>query len=62
MKEQKFDILKKDEELEIFKKNIKSTKMAEVDAELKQYKDEGVRLRTILEELMKEGPNHPIYV
>lgn len=36
--------------------------MAEVDVELKQYKDEGVRLRTILEELMKEGPNHPIYV
>jgi hypothetical protein len=45
VKEQRFDIQRKDEELELFKKNIKATKLIEVDTEMKQYKDECVRMR-----------------
>lgn len=45
VKEQKFEIFKKDEELEMFKKNIKGTKIAEIEIEIKTYKDECQRLR-----------------
>jgi hypothetical protein len=43
------------------KKNIKSTTKAEMDIELKTYKDELLRMRSLMEDLMKEGPKHPIY-
>lgn len=53
--------MKKDDELEQIKKNIKSTKWIEFETEVNQYRDESLRLRKLIEDLMKEGPNHPIY-
>lgn len=61
LRDQKAELMRRDEELEAAKKNVKHTQKAEMDAELKTYKDELVRLRALLEELMKEGPQHPFY-
>jgi hypothetical protein len=47
--------------LEIVRKNIKNTKMAEIEVEIKSYKDECTRLRHKLEELMQSGPEHPLF-
>jgi thioesterase domain-containing protein len=49
VKEQKAEIIKKDEELITSKKNIKNTKFYEMDQEMKLYKDELIRLRYLLE-------------
>ncbi len=49
MKELKAELLKKDEELGLAKKNIKNTKFYEMDQELKLYRDELIRLRYLLE-------------
>lgn len=45
--------LKKDEEIEALKKNIRSTQLQEVEVEIKTYIDECARLRQQLEEVMK---------
>ena len=50
VKEQKAEILKKDEELINSKKNIKNTRSYEMDQEMKMYKDELIRLRYLLEQ------------
>ncbi len=49
VKELKAELLKKDEELGLAKKNIKNTKFYEMDQELKLYRDELIRLRYLLE-------------
>lgn len=49
VKEQKAELIKKDEELVGVKKNIKNTKFYEMDQEMKLYKDELIRLRYLLE-------------
>lgn len=61
LKEAKAEILKRDEELEVLKKNIKTTQKLEQEVELKAYQDELHRMRFLMEDLLKEGPNHPIY-
>lgn len=61
LKEAKADIQRRDEELEVLKKNIKTTQKVEQEVELKAYQDELLRMRFLMEDLMKEGPNHPIY-
>jgi ribosomal protein L29 len=38
-------MIKKDEDLEAMKKNLKTTSKAEIDIEIKTYKDELLRLR-----------------
>jgi len=43
----------KDEELNRIKKEIKSTKLQELDLELRTYMDECLRLRHMLEETMR---------
>ena len=45
--------MKKDEEIEALKKNIRSTQLQEVEVEIKIYIDECARLRQQLEEVMK---------
>ena len=47
--------------MEQLKKNIRSTKYLEDETEVKQYIDECVRLRSMLEDLMKQGAEHPLY-
>lgn len=32
-----------------------------MEVEMKAYQDELQRMRFLMEDLMKEGPNHPIY-
>lgn len=49
VKEQKAEITRKEDELNITKKNIKNTKFYEMDQEMKLYKDELIRLRYLLE-------------
>lgn len=61
IKEVRFDLQKRDEELDAIKRNIKSTRLAEIEAEIKTFKEESVRLRQLIEEMIKEGPNHPLY-
>lgn len=43
------------------RKNIKNTRTAELESELEAYNEECVRLRGIVEEMMKEGSSHPQY-
>lgn len=57
----KTDNQKKEEELEQIRKNIKNTKVQEIEMENKTYKDECTRLRHKLEELMQSGPDHPMF-
>lgn len=49
VKELKTEIMKKEEELTLSKKNIKNTKFYEMEQEMKVYKDELIRLRYVLE-------------
>lgn len=46
-------IQQKSEEVELYKKNIKSTKITELEVEMKMYLDECTRLRHQLEEVIK---------
>lgn len=61
IRELKYEVLKRDEELEVLRKNIKNTRTKEHDQEIQTYHDECLRLRAIMEELIKEGSNHPIH-
>ena len=45
--------MKKDEEIEALKKNIRSTQLQEIEVEIKIYIDECARLRQQLEEVIK---------
>ena len=61
IRELKYEVVKRDEELEILRKNIKSTKTKEFEQEIQAYSDECQRLREIMEEVMKQGASHPIH-
>ena len=61
LRDQKAELQRKEEELDAAKKNAKHTQKTEMDVELKTYKDELVRMRSLLEDLMKDGPAHPFY-
>lgn len=52
IKDLKSDNQRKEEELELIRKNIKNTKMMEIEIEIKNYQDECTRLRHKLEELL----------
>ena len=49
----KFQLQQKEEETELLKRNIKGTKLMEMEMELKTYADECVRLRHTLEKVME---------
>jgi hypothetical protein len=53
IKELKSALKDKDDEIIGIKKNFKSTKIAELDTELRSYMDECMRLRLLLEDTMK---------
>ncbi|CDW71575.1 UNKNOWN [Stylonychia lemnae] len=53
VRELQISLQQKVDEVELLKRNIKSTKTAEVEVELKVYADECVRLRHQLEEVIK---------
>jgi len=53
IKELQQEALLKHEECEALKKNIKNTKIAEIEVEMKMYMDECTRLRHQLEEVIK---------
>ena len=61
IRELKYEVLKRDEELEVLRKNIKSTRTQEFEQEIQTYHDECLRLRTIMEEVIKQGASHPIH-
>lgn len=61
VKELRMDMGKKDEELEILRKNIKNTKVTETDVEMKAYKEECQRLRNLIDDMVKQGPTHPMH-
>ena len=48
-----FNLAQRHEEIELLKKNIKSTKITELEVEMKMYMDECTRLRHQLEEVIK---------
>ncbi len=60
IKEQKQAILKKDEELDNYKKNMRSTKMHEQDYEIKTYKEELLRMRHMMEQVL--GQNNSTFM
>ena len=60
IRELKMEVLKRDEELDILRKNITNTRTQEVEQELQTYHDECLRLRNVIEELMSEGTSHPL--
>ena len=47
------DLKIKNDEIELLKRNIKSTKIGEIEVEIKAYVDECTRLRHQLEEVIK---------
>lgn len=53
VRELKQQISDKNEEITILKKDIKSTRLSELDLELRTYMDECLRLRHLLEEAMR---------
>lgn len=55
VKEMKIDMVRKEEELETYKRSVKQTKMIEHDIELKAFKDECTRLRHLLEDTLRNG-------
>jgi hypothetical protein len=53
IKELKADLLKKDEESENFRRNIKLTKVNELEVQIKTYQDECLRLRGVLDNVIR---------
>jgi len=51
---------RKDEELDLYKRNIKGTKIQEIEVEVKAYKEECNRLRIMIEELLSQGSKLPL--
>jgi len=54
VKELKTDLKKKEDELEEIKKVLKYTKIQELQSQMKAFQDEAMRLRTIMDHVMKE--------
>lgn len=52
---------KRDEELEILRKNMKNTRTKELEQEIEVYHEECLRLRSVTEDLIKQGASHPIH-
>lgn len=61
IRELKFEVVKRDEELEVLRKNIRNTRTQEFEQELQTYHDECLRLRTVVEELLQQGAAHPLH-
>ena len=61
IRELKMEIIKRDEELEVARKNIKNTHTKEMEEELQTYHDECLRLRSVLEDVLKQGSSHPLH-
>lgn len=53
VKELQMVVMQRQDEVEILRRNIKNTKMAEMEIEMKMYADECTRLRHQLEEVIK---------
>jgi hypothetical protein len=53
VKEIKAELMKREEEMHMLKRNIKTTRLQEVEHELGLYKDELTRLRYLLEQNMQ---------
>ena len=61
IRELKYEVAKRDEELEVLRKNIKNTRTKEVEQEIQIYHDECLRLRSVIEDVIKQGASHPIH-
>jgi hypothetical protein len=55
IRELKYEVSKRDEELEMLRKNIKVTRTQELEQEIQTYHDELLRMRTVTEELINQG-------
>lgn len=53
IRDQQLEIQRRNDEVELLKRNIKNTKTHEQELEIKTYMDECVRLRSNLEEVIK---------
>lgn len=53
IRELKYEVVKRDEELEILRKNIKNTRTKEFEQEIQTYHDECLRLRAVMEDIIK---------
>ena len=61
VKEMKGEVQKKEDEIDMMKKNIKISKVHEMETEVKTYKEECLRLRRLIDDMMKQGSSHPVY-
>ena len=61
IRELKYEVAKRDEELEILRKNMKNTRTKELEQEIEVYHEECLRLRSVTEDLIKQGASHPIH-
>ena len=59
IREQQALLGQKQEELESVRRNMRSTKLAELEAELKMYADESQRLRSQLEDVLRSREADP---
>jgi chromosome segregation ATPase len=55
------EVVRRDEELEVLRKNIKNTRIQELEQELQTYHEECIRLRQMVEDMMKQGSSHPVH-
>lgn len=61
IRELKYEVVRREEELEVLRKNIKNTKTKELEQEIAAYRDECMRMRGVIEDVLKEGANHPLH-
>ena len=45
----------------MLRKNIRNTKTKEMEQEIQSYREECLRQRAIIEDLLKQGAAHPIH-
>ena len=60
IRELKYEVVHREEELESLRKNMKISKAKELESELAMFRDECLRLRGLVEELIQQGSNHPL--
>ena len=61
IRELKYEVSNRDEELDSLRKNMKITKSQELESELAMFREECLRLRGLVEELIQQGAAHPIH-
>ena len=61
IRELKYEVVHREEELEVLRKKMKITRHQELEQECALYRDECMRMRSLIEDLMRQGAEHPMH-